>query len=132
MRIESNSNLAFGAYFKNNTIFKNLYAKSSKINGIDKELVDTFRKCPDHEIEIISVEKDSFRSIAGYTLFNNNTGGSCYFTSPTNSYENNIINDCIKACLQIPTDSVFDNFWGSNKQRSSQTEEIYKTLTNQK
>lgn len=124
MRIENNSNLAFKAYFKNNTIFKRLY---SGLNApINKELVDTFtKKCPNHEIEIISSVEDAFRPIAGYTLFNNNTGGSCYFTINKNSYNTSIIEECMKACINIPVKSYSGNFWGTN-----QKEETYKALTN--
>ncbi|MCM1265756.1 MAG: hypothetical protein NC200_06110 [Candidatus Gastranaerophilales bacterium] len=69
------NNVQFGAYFKNNTLFKNTY--KDVLRQVDSKILDDFtRKCPNHEIEILSVEASAYGNKAkSYTVFNNMTGG---------------------------------------------------------
>lgn len=124
MRIENNDNVGFGAYFKNNTYFKQLY--SSTGISLDKKLLDTFTKeLPNHEIEIISEQRDPFRPISVFTLFNNNTGGSLkvYLKDKMKA-----LNECLEECVNTPVNG-WNDFWGNHIVNNS-LEDNYKALTN--
>lgn len=71
MQIENNNHLTFGAYFKNNRLLKE--ACEPGIYNIDHAILDKFtKKCPNHEIEILSNNIGHDRN-QYYTVFNNMT-----------------------------------------------------------
>lgn len=125
MRIENSNNVNFGAYFKNNALFKELYQSYGK--NVDKNLIDTFTKeLPNHEIEIISKWDTHPSTHSYYTFFNNNTGASRQLYREK---KENILNECLKYFINLPVNGYHD-FWGQRTADNS-LEENYKALTNQ-
>ncbi len=114
MRIENN-NISFGAYFKENSLLKKVY--SSNRNNVNKKLLDTFtKKCPNHEVEILELD----RSVPAYAicrLFNNTNHQSIAvrFAFACDGI-NKILQDLTKnEEFWGPIDSCYQQLIGKNK-----------------
>ena len=108
MRIENNNNVSFGAYFKNNRLFKNAYLDANEM--VDKALLDKFvKECPNHEIEITSIDGDHLGNKL-YTIFNNMTGKTAYVDVKEHQ---NPIDKIMSFGLNVVKNFEENDFWGN-------------------
>lgn len=119
MRIENNNNVSFGAYFKNNTNFKKVFADSYA--RPQAKLMDKFtHEYPNHEVEILDIIPENLKNV--YKVFNNTLGKGMIVRAQSGCALNTIIE-------YITDDSKNDFFW--NRTETVWTD-AYKQLTNSK
>lgn len=109
MRVENNNNITFGAYFKNNQLFKEAYLDANET--VNKVLLDKFvKECPNHEIEIMSVVGDNLGNKL-YTIFNNMTGKTDWVNVKEHK---NPIDEIMLFGLNVFKHQKENDFWGDS------------------